>query len=377
MSVGALVAQVGEVLSRAHALFGGPGSGGVAALDAGSGLAGAGDLVRTGRRKMTGLSGAMPADYTGFATDAVRALDGASGTDTRLHGRVSDAGGADRFGWARSGSVVRGAANDTVSLAPVSGTPAGQRALIATLRARVAQQQQVVNTYQAQDARLAAVLRSLRYGSGGGARSGGMPMGAMPFGAAPAGGRRGGGHALSGLAGVGNPLAMLARSVNPRPSAAPGLPSPGGAAGTPLGALTPDSSPREVAAAVIHEAHRRGYSPYQTTAILADAMQESNLNPRAQSPNRLWYSIFQQDSSYPGRRNPNVAIAEFFNRLDRHGGPSSPDIWKSIFWLQQRPGEPSAETAYTHGRQGYLREIQGQHNRAVAMYREIVGSYAK
>jgi hypothetical protein len=91
------------------------------------------------------------------------------------------------------------------------------------------------------------------------------------------------------------------------------------------------------------------------------------------SPNRLWVSIFQQDASYPGRHNPNLAIAEFFNRLDRHGGPSSPDIWKSIFWLQQRPGEASAQAAYAHGRQAYLAEIQGQHARAVAMYREIVG----
>jgi hypothetical protein len=165
---------------------------------------------------------------------------------------------------------------------------------------------------------------------------------------------------------------MPARGVNTRTSAAVFF-APGRAVGTPLGALTPDSSPREVAAAIIHEAQRRGYAPYQTTAILATAMEESNLSPRAVSPNRLWISIFQQDGSYPGRHNPNLAIAEFFDRLDRHGGPSSPDIWKSIFWLQQRPGESSAETAYAHGRQAYLHEIQSQHQRAVAMYREIVG----
>ena len=124
--------------------------------------------------------------------------------------------------------------------------------------------------------------------------------------------------------------------------------------GTPLGALTVNSSPREVAAAIIHEAQRRGYSPEQTVAIVSTGMQESNLSPRAVSPNKEWESIFQQDRSYPGRRNPNLAIAEFFNRLDRHGGPSSPDIWKSIFWLQQRPGDPSAEIAFARGRQGYL-----------------------
>lgn len=73
------------------------------------------------------------------------------------------------------------------------------------------------------------------------------------------------------------------------------------------------------------------------------------------------------------RRNPKLAIAEFFGRLDRHGGASSPDIWKSIFWLQQRPGEPSAAAAYAHGRQAYLRGIEGNYLRAVAVYRTIVG----
>ncbi|WP_454561935.1 hypothetical protein [Mycobacterium haemophilum] len=126
---------------------------------------------------------------------------------------------------------------------------------------------------------------------------------------------------------------------------------------------------------IIHEALRRGYSPRQTIAILADAMQESGLRPRAVSPNGLWESIFQQDSSYPGRGNPNTAILEFFNRLEHHGGPSSPDIWKSIFWLQQRPGEPSAEAAVAHGRQAYLTEIQSQLPRATAMYRDIASIF--
>ena len=102
-------------------------------------------------------------------------------------------------------------------------------------------------------------------------------------------------------------------------------------------------------------------------------MQESGLNPRAVSPNGLWESIFQQDSSYPGRRDPNTAISWFFDRLASHGGPSSPDIWKSIFWLQQRPGEPSAEAAVAHGRQGYLVEIQSHLMQATQLYNELTG----
>lgn len=81
--------------------------------------------------------------------------------------------------------------------------------------------------------------------------------------------------------------------------------------GTPLGGLTLDSTPHEVAAAIIHEARRRGYSPHQTIAILSAAMQESGLRPRAVSPNGLWRSIFQQDAGYPGRNNPNTAISGF------------------------------------------------------------------
>jgi hypothetical protein len=371
--MGALVRQVGEVLGRAHALFGGPSCGGVAALDAGWILAGAGDRLRSTRRQMTALTGTLPAHYGPFAHDAVQALDAATSTDTRLSGTVGNAGRTDHSGWASSGAVVDGAETDSAGLAPVSGTPAGQRALIAALRARVAQQQHVVDAYKARDARLAAMLRSLAYGGPRRGRCGSMLLGAMPFGAATDGGGFGGGSALRGFGGVVSPPAMLARSFDPRTSAASGLAPASVAVATPLGALTPDSGPREVAAAIIHEAQRRGYSPYQTTAILADAMQESNLSPRAVSPNKLWAGIFQQDASYPGRRNPNLAIAEFFNRLDRHGGPSCPDIWKSIFWLQQRPGEPAAEAAYAHGRQAYLAEIQGQHQRAVAMYRRIVG----
>jgi hypothetical protein len=92
-------------------------------------------------------------------------------------------------------------------------------------------------------------------------------------------------------------------------------------AGASLGRLTVNSSPREVAAAIIHEAHRRGYSPGQAIAILSTGLQKSGLNSRAAGPNRLWENIFQQDLS---------------DRLDRKGGPTSPNISKSIFWLQQR-----------------------------------------
>jgi hypothetical protein len=199
--------------------------------------------VRGGQRQMSGLSGALPVKYGGFATDAGVALDGAAGTDSRLSGQLHDAAGADRSGRASSGVVVNGAATDTASVAPLSGTPAGQRALISALRARVAQQQQVVNAYKARDARLAPVLRSLAYSQGRGG-GGGTPMGGMPFGGGGFGSGGGGGSPLSGLAGVGSPLASLVGRFNPTTSAwAGGMTPPGRIAGTPLGALILDSSP--------------------------------------------------------------------------------------------------------------------------------------
>ncbi len=373
--MGALVQRVGEVLGRGHSLFGDPpASGGSAAHSAGSDLAAAGGVVRRGQERISALSGALPMGYTRFATDAGPALTSSAEADASLGSNLRESAGADRSGRATSGAVVNGAAADTNGLAPTTNTAAGQRALVSALRERLAQQQQVIGAYKDRDARLAAMVRSLRYGQSR-PSGGGMPMaGGMPFGGGSGSSGGGGmGSPLSGLSGAGGALATLAHSVNPRTAAGSGAMSGAGFGGTPLGALTVNSSRREVASAIIHEARRRGYSPEQTTAILSTAIQESNLSPRAVSSNGLWESIFQQDSSYAGRRNPNLAISEFFNRLDRHGGPSSSNIWKSIFWLQQRPGDPSAEISYARGRRAYLAEIQHRHGEAAALYHELTG----
>ncbi|MGV0743879.1 DUF4226 domain-containing protein [Mycolicibacterium sp. XJ870] len=142
-----------------------------------------------------------------------------------------------------------------------------------------------------------------------------------------------------------------------------------------LGDLTSASSPREVAAAILGEARRRGYSEDQAIAILSTAMQESGLDPTAIGGGGAWHGIFQQDTSYPGRDDPNANIAEFFDRLDAKGGSGAEDTWKTIFWLQQRPGELSAEAAYANGRQAYLSEIQSQSGAATQLYRELTPRY--
>ena len=198
--MGALVRQVGEVLGRAHSLFGTPAVG--EGLGAGSGLAGAGALVRGGAAQMGGLSGVLPASYGTFAAGVGPELDSAAGADGALNGHLGSAAASDASGHTTSGAVLTAASTDTSTLAPVSGTPGGQRALVAALRARVAEQLQVVNAYKQRDARLAAMLRSLQYSSRD--AGGGMPMGSLPFsGFGAGGGGLGGLSSLGSLAGLG------------------------------------------------------------------------------------------------------------------------------------------------------------------------------
>jgi hypothetical protein len=368
--LGVLVQYVGEVLGRAYALFGDPPeSGGAAAGSAGNTLGGAGQLVRGGQQRVSSMAGDFVSAYSAFTGKAAPALDTLAGLDDHLGATLSDAAGADRSGRSQSGAVLSGASADTTALAPWMGTPAGQKALLTKLRGRLAQQQQVLAAYQARDARMAALVRSMAYRVRMG--GGGMPSSPSSLGGLGGGGSPGGGlgsmPALSGLSGLASSPITLASAVHPNGAQAirmaEGLP--------PLGSLTVNSSPKEVAAAIFKEAQRRGYSPERAIAVVSTFMQESGLNPRAVSPNGEWEGLAQQDKSYPGRRDPNLAISEFFKRLDEKGGRTSPDIWRTIFWLQQRPGNPSANIAVATGRRAYLSEIQSHIAAATEMYREL------
>jgi cell wall-associated NlpC family hydrolase len=206
MTVGAVVEEVGGVLGRAHALFADPpSSGGSAAAGAGSRLGEAGQGVRSNDQAVSGLSGAFAAGYRTFVGNTGPALDRLAGVDDRLGGQLRAAADSDRGGRVASGAVMTGAVADSAVLAPFTTTPAGERALIAALRRRVAQQQQVVSAYRVRDARMAAVLRSMAYAtrSAGGA-SGGGALG-------------GGGVGASAARGVGSP-SMSAASPLIRPA---------------------------------------------------------------------------------------------------------------------------------------------------------------
>jgi len=134
--------------------------------------------------------------------------------------------------------------------------------------------------------------------------------------------------------------------------------------------LTQQSSFDDVGAAIIGESRRRGYTRDESIACVSTGIQESGLRPSAVSPNGVWRGIYQQDASYPDRDDPTENIWAFLDRLDvkRRSPGASPDIWLNIFWLQQRPGEPSADAAYRNGRQAYLTEIKRHTARAAELY---------
>jgi cell wall-associated NlpC family hydrolase len=217
VSVGILVQRVGEALGRAHALFG---DSPVSSYSAGSPLAGAGDGLRAAQGRMTGQSGEWVVGYRDFVSAAGPALARLAGVDDRLGSGLVEAGDADRSGRGDSGAVVDGAAADVGRLGPVSNTPAGERALIAGLRFRVAQQQRVVAAYRLRDGRLAALLRTLIYARGGVVGGGGGGF-QIPY---SAGGLR---PALPGVVPFGGATEPVERSVLVRP-AAPAREAPAG-----------------------------------------------------------------------------------------------------------------------------------------------------
>jgi cell wall-associated NlpC family hydrolase len=162
MTLDAFVEHVGEVLGRAHSLFGEPPkSGRSVALASGRELAAAGNLVSGGIAQTSHQSGVFASDYRTFGDDSAGGLYRLAWNDERLGDHLRQAAHTDRVGRSTSGRVVNGAAADTAALASYTDTPAGQRALIAALRARLAHQQQVVAAYKRRDAAMASLLRSM------------------------------------------------------------------------------------------------------------------------------------------------------------------------------------------------------------------------
>ncbi|WP_273735424.1 hypothetical protein [Mycolicibacterium septicum] len=349
--VGVYLAQVDRVLGAGQALFPtlGPNVGGLGAVGPGVPYA--------------PMNSQLGFGVAATGHDYRRSWDAANDLDARTNTAAAEGASAGQSGRAGATKVRTGAAAAAAAIVPSTNTPAGLKVLVSNMDDRLAEMQRQVESTKAQNRLLTMRLRQV----------------VLAYRAAASLGSR---HALPSLGGgpFGWAVPRISRGGSPpetaRLSLTPGIGGLNRAnrEGAPLGGLTSGSTRREVAAAIIHEALRRGYSPRQTVAILSTALQESDLRPNAVSSNGEWESIFQQDSSYRNRGDPNAVIEQFFDRLGARGGPASPDIWKSIFWLQQRPGEVSAELAYEHGRRAYLGEIQSKLNSAAEIFRAIAGS---
>ena len=138
--------------------------------------------------------------------------------------------------------------------------------------------------------------------------------------------------------------------------------------------LSNSSSREDVARKIIAEGRKRGYSDAEIEAFLATAIQESNLEPDAYNQQGDWKGTFQQDSSYAGRDDPNSQVTGFYDRMDekkKSGGWSQDDPYANAFWLQQRPGDSSAQAAVSNGRSGYMDEIKSRQGEASSLMQSL------
>jgi hypothetical protein len=147
----------------------------------------------------------------------------------------------------------------------------------------------------------------------------------------------------------------------------------------------PADSLNQSAVAIVAEASSRGYTPAETKAVLATAIQESSLRHNEWGDKGKSYGLFQQDGSYGGRSyepyrgrsHPNQQIREFFDRLSEKRAMGAPDdIWFHIYWLQQRPGDKTAEEARrnlqnSNAYQAYVSQIRSKEAAASKLYDRI------
>jgi hypothetical protein len=158
VAIDAVAQQVGELLDRAHTLFADP-----AAANVGGPLVGAGEQLHTGHREMTALAGRLADGHRQLSGVAHAELTTLSDHDEQLGSCLERAADTDRAGRAASDAVRRAAATELAALIPLSGTAAGQRALLSALRTRVARQQRIIADTGARAGDVAAAVRALSY----------------------------------------------------------------------------------------------------------------------------------------------------------------------------------------------------------------------
>jgi hypothetical protein len=164
VSMDAVVRQIGELLSRSHALFAGPGSSGApTGAESGVRLADAGQRLQAGGDGIAQLAGRLSDGYASFSDSATAGMSALAGSDVQLSRHLERATEKHQRGHAASAAVVAAATTDKAALFALTLTPAGQHAVLSALRARVAEQQRIIADTRADAAATAAAIRALNY----------------------------------------------------------------------------------------------------------------------------------------------------------------------------------------------------------------------
>lgn len=169
MAVDDFLRRVSDTLSRADSLFGSASDAPLAqraeenvpnGLSARQ-LSDAAEALR--RNAAAEMSGLAATGYNAFAGERASALARLADTDSELNQIIHNAASAETTAAAASRSAVAGWAKHADNQGAAARSPAGQRALIAALRAELGRQQELVRRHQQQAAALAEQLRLLSY----------------------------------------------------------------------------------------------------------------------------------------------------------------------------------------------------------------------
>jgi methyl-accepting chemotaxis protein len=156
-----LVRNVGDVLSRADALFctADPN----AAAAAADQLTDATDAIRSGQEHAATMTGDALTNYAEFAQGTRDALDHLSGVETDLAHCLQEAADAVTAAKTASQSALDVVSSASESVDQLTETPAAELAVLSALRAQVGHEFDLIRTHQAVASQLGAHLRGLDY----------------------------------------------------------------------------------------------------------------------------------------------------------------------------------------------------------------------
>ena len=142
-----------------------------------------------------------------------------------------------------------------------------------------------------------------------------------------------------------------------------------------IGSLTAQSTKEQIAAAIISEGRKRGFSDTDIRAVLATVLTEDKefdptVSGGVQGAAGEVLGLFQQGESYGSaedRTDPNKAITAFYDRL---GETTGDDIYQRITGVQQHGGAYQG----TGGDQAYMDLLQSNATAADELFSKVAGT---